>query len=90
VIKYPPIERTLPSLFYKAIVTLIPKPHKDPTKKELQTNFPYEHRCKNTQSEDLLFANGMTVYISTCIKYISIHKILAKQIQTQKTFTMFK
>jgi hypothetical protein len=27
-------ERTLPNLFYEAPITLIPKPHKDPTKKE--------------------------------------------------------
>jgi hypothetical protein len=29
-------------------VTLIPKPHKDATKKENYTPFPYEHTCKNT------------------------------------------
>jgi hypothetical protein len=28
------IEGTLPNTFYEATVTLIPKPHKDPTKKE--------------------------------------------------------
>jgi hypothetical protein len=27
-------EGTLPNLFYEAAITLIPKPHKDPTKKE--------------------------------------------------------
>ena len=27
-------ERTLPNSFYDAIITLIPKPHKDPTKKD--------------------------------------------------------
>ena len=27
------MERTLPNSFYKATITLIPKPHKDPTKK---------------------------------------------------------
>jgi hypothetical protein len=27
-------EGTLPNLFYETIITLIPKPHKDPTKKE--------------------------------------------------------
>ena len=27
-------EGTLPTLFYEAIITLIPKPHKDATKKE--------------------------------------------------------
>jgi hypothetical protein len=36
--------------FYKAKVILIPKPHKDhPPKRELQTNFPYEHRYKSFQ-----------------------------------------
>jgi hypothetical protein len=38
---------TLLNLFFEAILTLIPKSHKDSTKKELQINFPYEHRCKN-------------------------------------------
>ena len=28
------IEGTLPSLFYEATISLIPKPNKDPTKKE--------------------------------------------------------
>jgi hypothetical protein len=28
------VEGTLPNSFYKATVTLPPKPHKDPTKKE--------------------------------------------------------
>jgi hypothetical protein len=27
-------EGTLPNLFYEATITLIPKPHKDPTRKE--------------------------------------------------------
>ena len=37
-------EGTLLNSFYKATITLITKPHKDPTKKrELQTNFAYEH-----------------------------------------------
>ena len=29
--------------FYEASVTLIPKPQKDVTKKELQTNLPHEY-----------------------------------------------
>ena len=39
----------LPNSFYEVIIVLIPKPHKDPTKKEFQTNFAYEYRCKYTQ-----------------------------------------
>jgi hypothetical protein len=33
-------------LFYEATVSLIPKAHKDPTKKELQTNFLYDIDAK--------------------------------------------
>ena len=37
-----------PNSFYEATITLIPKPHKDPTNKEnFQTNFPYEYQCEN-------------------------------------------
>jgi hypothetical protein len=50
--------RILPNSFYEATVTLIPKPHKYPTTRtrttrtttELQTNLPYENRCKNPQN----------------------------------------
>ena len=34
---------TLPNSFYEATITLIPKPHKDIAKKELQTNLTQEH-----------------------------------------------
>ena len=38
---------TLPSSFYKATITLIPKPEKDVTeKRKLQANITDEHRCK--------------------------------------------
>jgi hypothetical protein len=43
------VEDTLPNSFYEATITLIPKQQRDPTKRVLQTNFPYEYRCKNTQ-----------------------------------------
>jgi hypothetical protein len=35
-------EGTLANSFYEATITLIPKPQKDPTKRVLQNNFPYE------------------------------------------------
>ena len=34
---------TLTNSFYEATLSLIPKPYKDSTKKEFQTNFSYEH-----------------------------------------------
>ena len=43
-------EGTLPNLFCEATITLIPKSHKDNTKKrKLQANITDEHRCKNPQ-----------------------------------------
>jgi hypothetical protein len=50
-IQFSKIERkiTLPNSFYEATISLIPKSHKDPTKKELQINLAYEYQCKNTQ-----------------------------------------
>ena len=41
---------TLPSLFYEAIITLIPRLDKDITQqRKLQTNITDEHRYKNPQ-----------------------------------------
>jgi hypothetical protein len=43
-------EGTLSNSVYEATIILIPKQHKDPTKKrEIQTNLAYEYQCKNTQ-----------------------------------------
>jgi hypothetical protein len=41
------VEGTLTNSFYEATITLIPEPQKDPTK--IQTNLPYEYKCKNPQ-----------------------------------------
>ena len=42
-------EGTLPNSFYKATITLISKPEKDNTQKNLQASITDEHRCKNPQ-----------------------------------------
>ena len=42
-------EGKLPDSFYEASITLIPKPDRDPAKRELQANFPDEYGCKNSQ-----------------------------------------
>ena len=42
-------EGTLLNSFYEAIITLIPKPDKDNTKRKLQGNITDELRCKIPQ-----------------------------------------
>jgi hypothetical protein len=42
-------EATVPNSFYEATITLRCKPHRLNKEREHQTNFMYEHWCKNTQ-----------------------------------------
>ena len=54
-------EETPPNSFYKATITLIPKPDKDNTqKRKLQANITDEHRCKIL---DKILANRIQQHI---------------------------
>ena len=57
-------EGTLPNSFYKATITLIPKPDKESTKKrKLQANITDEHRGNKT------FANRIQQHIQKLIQH---------------------
>ena len=58
---------TRPNSFYKATITLIPKPDKDVTqKRKLQANITDEHRCKNSQQN---IANRIQQHIKRIIHH---------------------
>ena len=63
-------ERTLPNLFYEATITLIPKPHKDPTKKE---NFrPISLMNINAKILNKILSNQIQEYIKMIIYHIQV------------------
>jgi len=60
------VERTLPSSFYEAIITLISKPDKDTTKKE--NYLPISLMKINTKTLDKILANTIQQYIKRIIQ----------------------
>ena len=61
-------EVTVPNSFYKATITLIPKPDKDNKKRKLQGNITDEHRCKNSQQNSTKQFNNTSTRSYTVIK----------------------
>ena len=70
--------------FYEATLTPICKLHKDPTKKELCTNFPYEHRhenkentCKlNPRTHQKIIHNDQVGFIQEMQEWLNIYKLI--------------
>ena len=59
-------EGTLPNSFYKATITLIPKPEKDTQKRKLQAIITDEYRCKNLNK---ILANRIQIHIKKLIHH---------------------
>ena len=66
-------EATLPNSFYEATITLIPKPHKDPTKKE---NFrPISLMNINTKILNKILANRIQEHIKMTIHHDQVSRL---------------
>ncbi|MRA81779.1 hypothetical protein GH819_28855, partial [Bacillus thuringiensis] len=66
-------EGTLPNSFYEATITLIPKPHKYPTKKE---NFrPISLMNINTKILNIILANRIQEHIKTTIHHDQVSRL---------------
>jgi hypothetical protein len=66
-------EGTLPNSFYEATITLIPKPHKDPTKKE---NFrPISLMNINTKILNKILANRIQEHFKTTIHHDQVSRL---------------
>ena len=65
-------EAKIPNSFHEATLMLIPKPYS--RERELQTNFPDEYRCKNTQYLIIFNKYFPVVYgIYVCGKFLCGH-----------------